>query len=72
MRLDQNMMRELLKKSDAELWETIVAVGRAKGVQLPERPPGPTEMANLRAALGGASGRMSLAEALRIITQFGK
>ncbi len=67
MQFDANMMKELLKKSDAELWQTVRTVAEANGISLPPGTPSAGDMARLRAILGtkGAGDVKDAMEVLR-------
>ncbi len=66
MQFDANMMKELLKKSDAELWQTVRRVAEANGITLPEGTPSAGDMARLRAILG-TKGPGDVAEAMEVL-----
>ncbi len=75
MQLDQNMLNEVLKKSDAELWQMVVTIAALRGISLPKTPPPHEEFKKLRSALGGTNqssiaNGASISDALQIIEKY--
>ncbi len=66
MEFNANMMRDLLKKSDAELWQTVRGVAEANGITLPGGTPSAGDMARLRAILG-TKGAGDVEEAMEVL-----
>lgn len=54
MQLNKETLNKLLSQDDEQLWKTIQIIAKAAGFNL-EKPPTPSEMQALRAALSGAS-----------------
>ena len=69
MQFDANMMRTLLKKDDAALWEIIREMAGSYGIPLPSGQPSAADMARLRAILG-TKGNADPETAAEILKQF--
>ena len=71
MSFNSAMLKELLSKSDKELWMTLRLIAAKSGVSLPEAQPGSTDMQKLRHALSGA-GNHSFEEATKLLDAYRK
>lgn len=71
MPFDSKALKELLAKSDGELWAFILQIARASGISMSDTPPPKAEMTKLRAVLGGAEG-MDMQSALGILNKYRK
>ena len=69
MSFDQNALSELLKRSDAELWQMVLTIAALRGISLPKTPPPHEDFERLRLALGQADGA-NVSEALQIIEKY--
>lgn len=69
MKINKEMLSELTKKSDCELWETVRGIASRYGIRLPEKTPSREEMSNLRSALGGSE-RINLSRAMEILNSY--
>ena len=55
MSFNSDVLKELLSKSDKELWIMLRLIASQSGVALPEAEPSEAEMKKLRSALLGAA-----------------
>lgn len=55
MQLDRNTLSRILELDDANLWQTIVLIGKEAGFDLSKQKMSESDMAKLRAALSGAT-----------------
>ena len=66
---DQRTLNELLKKSDAELWQMILMIASLRGISLPKAPPPHEEFEKLRQVLKGPE-PTNITDALQIIDRY--
>ncbi|MBQ8906990.1 MAG: hypothetical protein IJY71_00190 [Clostridia bacterium] len=71
MSFNSDALRELLSKSDRELWMTLRIIAAKSGVSLPEAQPSEAEMTRLRSAFSGAANH-SYEEAARLLQAYRK
>ncbi len=71
MSFNSDALKELLSKSDRELWVTLRLIASKNGVSLPEAQPNAEEMRKLRAALSGAASH-SFEEAASLLRAYRK
>ena len=69
MKFDPKAMQSLLALDDEALWAKICTVASASGIQLARSTPPASEIAKIRAALGGCS-QADVAGALDTIARF--
>ena len=68
MQLDKNAIDRLLMLDDAGLWGVIRTIAAQSGIDLPKKAA-PTDIASIRAALGGASDA-DIAAAAELLKKF--
>ena len=71
MKIDQNVLTELTKLPDRELWLTLRTMAGEKGIKLPEATPPHETLDRLRATVKG-NGGLRLGEAAAIISRYVK
>ena len=71
MKFDKNKLDELVKMSDEELWEQIIAIGASYGFRMPKTPPPHEQMQALRSAVT-ADKKPNVGEALKILNNYRK
>ena len=69
MRLDRDKLLDMVALPDAELWKTIVDIGRGHGFTLPEKAPPHEELEKLRGIVKDGS-KMNVASALRLLNKY--
>ena len=69
MKINKEMLSEITKGSDEELWATIKGIATRYGIKLPDGVPPKAEMSRLRAALSGTD-KMSLVSAMEILNTY--
>lgn len=69
MRLDRDKLLDMVALPDAELWKTIVEIGRGHGFTLPEKAPPHEELEKLRGIVKDGS-KMNVASALRLLNKY--
>ena len=69
MKINKEMLSEITKGSDEELWGRIREIATRYGLKLPDGAPPKSEMARLRAALSGAD-KLSLVSAMEILNTY--
>lgn len=71
MKINQNLLTELARLPDGELWQTIRGIAAEKGIKLPEATPPHETLERLRATVKG-SGGLRLGEAVSVISRYMK
>ncbi|MBR6546307.1 MAG: hypothetical protein IKT72_05195 [Clostridia bacterium] len=71
MKIDPELIRELVALSDDALWRRIHEMAKTHGIALPEATPPPETLAKLRAAVRG-NGTLKIAEAASVIGRYVK
>ncbi len=71
MKIDQNLLAELTRLPDKELWQTIRQIAGEKGIKLPEATPPHETLERLRATVKG-NGGLRLGEAVSVINRYMK
>ena len=71
MKIDRNLLTELTRLPDRELWQTIRQIADEKGIRLPEATPPHETLELLRATVKG-NGGLKLGEAVTIINRYVK
>ena len=69
MKLNPEMMKELSKKNDGELWNEIRKIAAEHGYKLPESCPNPESLVRVREVLSG-NAKMNYGEALKILNSY--
>ncbi len=70
MKINKDELARLAALPDDELWNTIVAMGRSHGFELPQKTPPHGELERLRCAVRGD--RINVADALRVLNGYRK
>ena len=67
MKFDKEKLKILAALPDGELWNTLTAIGREKGLNIKASQPPADEMAKIRRAL---CGELGFREALMLINKY--
>ena len=71
MRINQEKLAALAALPDDRLWQEILAIAKAHGIELPKNPPSHEQMEKMRQAASGGA-KINLAEAVRVINEYKK
>ena len=69
MRVNKEELKRLASQSDEELWQSILGIASANGIDLPKREPSKKEIEELRELLSHAE-RINPLTAMRMISNF--
>lgn len=69
MKINKEMLCEITKQKDDELWRTIRGIASRYGIKLPEGTPSEKDMSRLRSALSGTE-KMNLGAAMEILNTY--
>ena len=69
MQINKDMLAKMAAMNDAELWESIRAVGESYGYSLATRPPTHGELEKIRSLLRGDV-QISPMDAMRLLNQY--
>lgn len=69
MKIDKSKLEKLKSMTDEELWQSILGIASANGIDLPKREPSKKEIEELRELLSHAE-RINPLTAMRMISNF--
>lgn len=71
MKINREMLSEMAKLNDAELWQKIREIARENNIPLSEKPPKESDLAKVRRMLDGSE-KISFAEGMKLINTYKK
>ena len=71
MKINRDMLNEMAKLNDRELWEKIREIAKENNLPLSEKPPKESDLAKVRRMLDGSE-KISFSEGMRLINTYKK
>ena len=69
MKLNRELMKEMSKKNDAELWDEIRRIAAEKGFSLKDIKPSHEDLEKVRSMLSGNE-KINVADAMRLANKY--